>query len=76
MKKPVVPTAIVIENSAANLKGSSLDLSCGLGGEIVQISRSSALTGKGSANFFGTMAREGGGVTTCAAALGVDRAFT
>jgi hypothetical protein len=67
--------AIVINNDATNLKGFALDLSCGFGGEDIQISQSAALTGKSSQHFFGTIEREGGGVTVCVAALGVDRAF-
>jgi hypothetical protein len=64
--------AVVMENEAKVLKGFSLDISYGLGNELVEIEASKLLTGKSSEHFFGTIERELGRVEICVAALGVD----
>jgi hypothetical protein len=68
----LVTYAVVVENEAKVLKGFSLDISYGLGNELVEVRASGALTGKGSEHFFGTIEREMGQMEICVAALGVD----
>jgi hypothetical protein len=46
-----------------------------VGNELVGVTPSAALSGKGTEHFFGTIEREMGKVEVCVAALGVDRAM-
>ncbi|UCH83072.1 MAG: T9SS type A sorting domain-containing protein, partial [Candidatus Latescibacterota bacterium] len=71
----LVTYAVMIENDAKVLKGFSLDISYGLGNELVEVVASRSLSGKGSEHFFGTIERDLGKVELCVAALGIDAPF-
>jgi hypothetical protein len=68
----LVTYAVMMENDAEVLKGFSLNVSYGLGNELVEVKAARSLSGRGSEHFFGTIEREMGNVEICVAALGVD----
>jgi hypothetical protein len=49
-----------------------VELSYGLGNELVEVQAARSLSGRGSEHFFGTIERDPGKVEICVAALGVD----